>query len=425
MGKNDDAWEKLFAEHEILSHVEHDGFFRISAAQIKKFREPRLMTKFDHKVNLPKIFSSNELSILPVTRGDYLISHFEAWKNFEPTDSPVIQATLPEHLQSLDAKNIFSEAIALNCAFASGIIAHFTGDENLLPTASGRMSSGTFDFKVNDTRKNFTHAVHVSNSQIEIDAAFEGINFLTLIEAKLDLSDDFLIRQLYYPYRTWQNKISKPIKPVFLVYSNGIFYLREYAFTEPKNYNSLVLVRQKKYSVESTKITLSDIQEILRTATPEAEPTVPFPQADKFERVINICELLNEKSLTRDEVTATYAFDARQTNYYTDAARYLGLLKKSKLNKAVAYELSDLGRKIFARGFKDRQLSFCKRILSHKVFTDTLKLYFDRGTMPSTAEIISLMKGANLYNVAGDSTFERRTSTVKGWLNWIVGLIDD
>ena len=56
MSTTDSALEKLFAEYEILSHVEHDGFFRISAAQIKKFREPRLMTKFNHKVNLPKIF---------------------------------------------------------------------------------------------------------------------------------------------------------------------------------------------------------------------------------------------------------------------------------------------------------------------------------------------------------------------------------
>ena len=425
MAKNDDAWEKLFDEHKILSHVEREGFFRISAEQIRKFREPRLMTKFDHKINLPKIFSSNELSILPVTRGDYLISHFEAWKNFEPTDSSVLSASLPEHLQSLDTKNIFSEALALNCAFASGIIADFTGDENIFSTVSGRMSSGTFDFKINDTCKNFPHSVHVSNSQIEIDAAFEGIKFLTLIEAKRDLSDDFLIRQLYYPYRTWQNKISKPIKPIFLVYSNGIFYLREYAFAEPEDYNSLVLVQQKKYSVESTKITLADIQEILHEAKSTAEPPVPFPQADKFERVINICELLNEKILSRNEITAKYSFDVRQTNYYTDAARYLGLLEKSKLNGTVTYKLSDSGKKIFERGYKERQLIFCRKILSHKVFADTLKLYFERGEMPSTAEIISLMKNANLYNVAGDSTFERRTSTIKGWLNWIIGLIDE
>ncbi|MBR1645400.1 MAG: transcriptional regulator [Selenomonadaceae bacterium] len=425
MAKNDDAWEKLFDEHKILSHVEREGFFRISADQIRKFREPRLMTKFDHRINLPKIFSSNELSILPVTRGDYLISHFEAWKNFEPADSAVLPAELPEYLQSLDAKNIFSEALALNCAFASGIIADFTGDENIFSTVSGRMSSGTFDFKVNDTRRNFSHAVHVNNSQIEIDAAFEGIKFLTLIEAKRDLADDFLIRQLYYPYRTWQNKISKPIKPIFLVYSNGIFYLREYAFAEPENYNSLVLVQQKKYSVESTKITLADIQEILRSVKPTTEPPVPFPQADKFERVINICELLNEKSLNRNDVTAKYDFDSRQTNYYTDAARYLGLIEKSVSSHAVTYNLSDLGRKILRQSFRERQLSYCKCILSHKVFADTLKASLERGAMLSTAEIIALMKNSNLYQIGSDETFKRRSSTITSWLNWIIGLIDD
>ena len=126
------------------------------------------------------------------------------------------------------------------------------------------MSSGVFDFKINDTQKNFRRVVNVNNSQIEIDAAFEGKNFLTLMEAKRDLSEDFLIRQLYYPYRAWQNKITKTIKTIFLVYSNGIFYLREYFFEEPGNYNSLRLVRQKRYSVENTRITLGDIQKILR-----------------------------------------------------------------------------------------------------------------------------------------------------------------
>ena len=249
MSTTDAALEKLFAEHEILSHVEHDGFFRISTAQIENCSEPQLMTKFDHKVNLPKIFSSNELSILPVTRDDYLISHFEAWHNFEPTNSPVIQETLPEHLQSLTPDNIVNEKIALNCALASGIIADFTGDENIFPTAARRMSSGTFDFKVNDTRRNFLHSVHVNDLQIEFGTVLEGIKFLSLIEATIGSSDDFLIQRLYYPYRALRNKVGKPIKPIVLVCANGIFCLREYAFTETENYNSLVLVQQKKYAV--------------------------------------------------------------------------------------------------------------------------------------------------------------------------------
>lgn len=431
MTKNDEAWENLFREHEILSHVERYGFFQISAAQIKKFREPRLMTKFDHKVNLPEKFLSNDLSILPITRGDYVIARFDTWHNFEPNESRIVQASLPEHLQSLNSSDIFSEAVALNCAFASGIIADFTGDEKIFPAVSGRMSSGSFNFKINDTRRNIRYGVNVNNAQIEIDAAFEGTNFLTLIEAKRDLAEDFLVRQIYYPYRTWQSKVTKPIKPIFLVYSNGIFYLREYAFDEPDNYNSIRLVRCKKYSVECTKITLDDVKEILFAQDmwfnlfPNAEPNIPFPQADKFERVINICELLDEKILSRNDVTAEYAFDARQTNYYTDAARYLGLVEKFSSNGTVTYALSDLGRKILRCGFRERQLSYCQCILSHEVFAKTFRLFLERWQMPSDATIVRLMKNSALYKIGSDNTFARRASTIKGWLNWIIGLISD
>ena len=424
MTKNDEAWEKLFAEHEILSRVESEGSFRISAAQIKKFREPRLMTKFDHKINLPKIFSSNDLSILPITRGDYLISHFDAWHDLEEIDSSIVQARLPGHLLSLNSQNIFSETVALNCALASGIIADFAGDENIFPTVSGRMSSGLFDFKINDTTKKFSHVVRVNNSQIEIDAAFEGINFLTLIEAKCDLADDFLIRQIYYPYRAWRDSLAKPIKPIFLVYSNGIFYLREYSFAEPDCYSSIRLVKQKKYSVESKRITLDDIQEILRNVHIENEPQVPFPQADKFERVINLCELLDKKDMSKEEVTATYDFDNRQTDYYTNAAIYLGLVEKLPPRRNNAYKLSDFGKKILQQSFRERQLSYCRCILSHKVFADTLKIFLERGAMPSTEKIIALMKNSMLYKIGSDNTFERRASTIKGWLNWLIGLIE-
>ena len=52
MGLNDAAWQSLFEKHNILDAIRREGQFLISANQIKEFREPRLMTKFDHKVNL-------------------------------------------------------------------------------------------------------------------------------------------------------------------------------------------------------------------------------------------------------------------------------------------------------------------------------------------------------------------------------------
>ena len=43
----------------------------------------------------------------------------------------------------------------------------------------------------------------------------------------------------------------------------------------------------------------------------------------------------------------------------------------------------------------------------------------------SLNDIVQIMKKSNLYNVNSDSTYERRSSTIKGWVNWIVGLIND
>lgn len=425
--KNDVAWKKIFEKYDLPAQIERKGIFEISADQIREFREPRLMTKFDHKVNLPKIFSENNLSILPITRGNYLIVHFDAYHKLEPLSKSVVPAELPEYIQTLDVDNIFSESVALNCAFASGIIADFMEDEKILPTMKGLMDTGEFDFEISSIKNNSNYHVQVRNSQIEIDAAYEGIKNVAIIEAKRDISEDFLIRQLYYPYRTWQARLKKNIKPIFLVYSNGIYNLYEYKFENPADYNSLVLVKQKNYSVEDTRINVEDIQKILNEVKFVDEPNIPFTHADKFKRIINLCELLNIKSLSKDEVTSEYDFDARQTDYYTSAARYLGLIDKigKKTSKNVRYELTELGEKILSYNFKKRQLAYCERILSHKVFAETLKRFFSVGTMPPKNEIIDIMKQSNLFQVQSEETFERRSSTIRSWINWIVGLIND
>ena len=423
---NDIAWEQLFNKYDILNQIEAGGFFNISAAQIKEFREPRLMTKFDHTINLPKIFFDNQLAILPVTRGDYIISHFAAYHKFEDHCPAITRVSLPSYLQSLDANNIPSESIALNCAIASGIIAEFLGDEDLLATVSGRMSSGNFSFNISNLRNNTPCNINVNNSQIEIDAAYEGIRGLALIEAKRDLSDDFLIRQLYYPYRAWKTRITKNIRSLFLVYSNGIYHLFEYMFQDPNNYNSLVLMRQNNYSIEDTAISVADIQAILSATNLINEPELPFPQADSFARIINICELLNGQELSQNDITEQYAFDNRQTNYYADAARYLGLVEKHKDNRDTpVYSLSEIGKRVLNFNFKQRQLAYCGFILSHRPFAVTLQSFFDSGMMPTKDEIIQIMKGSNLYNIQSDKTFERRSSTIKGWINWILGLINE
>lgn len=421
--QNDIAWEALFDKFNILARIDSNGQFIISSSQIREYREPRLMAKFDHAINLPFIFAENNLSILPISRGDYVISSFKTYQSFESPDTTITRVSLPPHIQSLDPSVAPSETIAINCALASGMLADFLGEESLYPTVSGRMGSGQFNFGIHNFKNNAIQNVQVNNSQIEIDAAFEGIESLALIEAKCDLSADFLVRQLYYPYRVWQSRISKKVRPVFLVYSNGVYSLYEYEFQDLNMYNSLVLVKHKNYSIEDTIIEMSDLMEVAaRISHFVPEPQISFPQADSFERVINICELLEFQELSRDEITEKYAFDIRQTNYYTDAARYLGLVNKKYDGRKPTYTLSEYGQRLMKLNYKRRQLEFCKCILEHKVFHNIFT-FCNYGSIPDRSTIIQIMKDSNLYKIGSEKTFLRRASTVSGWINWMIGLI--
>lgn len=202
--KNDIAWEKLFDKYNIKEKIDKDGYYKISSAQINEFREARLMTKFDHKSSLPQLFAKEKLAILPVTRGDYIIGQFDVYHNFDRPSRQIHKFSFPSHICSISYGNITSESNAINAAYISGIIADFTEDEKLLPTISGRMSSEDFSFKIRNVINNEWVPICVSNSQIEIDGGYEGLKSFIIIEAKNSISDDFLIRQLYYPYRLWK-----------------------------------------------------------------------------------------------------------------------------------------------------------------------------------------------------------------------------
>lgn len=382
------------------------------------------MTKIDHRSQLPVLFKENNLSILPITRGSYMISQFEAYKDFENIEQEIVKVKFPDFIESINYNNITSEAMAINCAYISGIISDFLDDDSILPAVNGRMSSSSFEFSINNTKLNNSISIQVNNSQIEIDGGFEGYESLALIEAKNSISDDFLIRQLYYPYRLWESKISKKIRTIFMVYSNDIFSFYEYDFVEPNNYNSLELIKQKNYIIDQEDIYLSDITEIVEEVEVIEEPEIPFPQADDFKRIINLCELLLIDEKTKEDIYSNYDFDPRQADYYTNAAMYLGLLNKSKNTKLIKYSLSSKGRRIMCQRYRNRQLGFVRVILEHEVFNKVLKRYLSKYENPSKKEIVDIMKLSNIYNVNSEVTFRRRASTVSSWIDWILSVVN-
>jgi len=319
----------------------------------------------------------------------------------------------------LDFTNLYSESSALLFALNSGIIQDVMGSDKVWFTVNGRMSSGSFDFVINDSvSKNNSHTVSVQNAQVEIDAGYESRDFFCICEAKNVATEELLIRQLYYPYRLWQGKISKKIIPVFFVFSNDVFHLFRYGFEDVEIYNSLKLLEHKAYTFADEDITLDEIIELWKNTKVIVEPLITFPQADSFERVLDLLAVLYEKPLTPNEVTLKYEFESRQTNYYVTACEYLGLLERSQNEERErAYKLSSMAQGLMSLRYKQKHIALIKKILERPVFHKAFEVAINAGDIPDKTTVCQIMRDCALP--INETTIARRSSTVRAWLSWI------
>ena len=427
-----EAWQQLFNDYNIVDKIDAEGKFEIDAKQIKKYREPRLMAKFDCFQNLPNVFKKNKINILPTSRGSYVLGRFKLFQDLGdfPIDSLRINKAYVPSLETIDINNISSEAMAINIMALSSILSDFLGVEPNYQTISGRMGSGVFDFHV-DRYKNTPINIRVENAQIEIDGGFENKESVILLEAKNVFHQDFNVRQLYFPYRTWSNKVNKPIRLLFMVYFNQVYRLLEYEFTDISSYSSIKFVKEKLYSLENTQITNTDLKNVYRDTKIiysddiNFKTVAPFPQADDFNRVINLLEVLNKKDLSVDEITEIMGFTPRQTDYYYNAGLYLGLFNKYSWidrdeNKVISVKLTDLGKGINKLNYKDRQLKLISLILEHRVFNVLFFKALIENRVPSRDEVIKEMVKCNVCSAGSVAT--RRSQTVISWLNWVFSL---
>ncbi|MEE1496517.1 MAG: hypothetical protein UF433_03970 [Clostridium sp.] len=265
--------------------------------------------------------------------------------------------------------------------------------------------------------------IQVNNSQLEIDGGFEGRDSFAILEGKNVVHSNFLVRQLYYPFRLWESRLTKPVRPVFLVCSNQIFRLLEYEFDDPLVYDSIRLVKEQRYSLEDTKITMEDLAGIMRSASVKPEPEgIPFIQADSFEKVISLIEHLGEKPLTMAEIAEIFGFQERQSGYYYNACAYLGLaVRKKGRDGIVRAQLTERGISINRMDYKKRQLAYAGQILEHEIFHELFETAVRMGRLPEKLYIQKRMKELRL---CGDSLIGRRASSVAGWLRWLVRLTE-
>lgn len=422
----DAAWKGVFDKYGIAATVRRQGFADVTADQLREFREPRLLTKMDHSHQLPTVFEEYELNILTRSTNTFRIGPFEVFAKLPEwtvPDTQVVNLSLPDFIETLDLSNITGEPAVINAAHASGLLAHFCGEEVAL-TVSGRMRTPEFTFRVNDT-VNGSSNIQVSKAQIEIDAAFEGREAFTIVEVKNHLSKDFCVRQLYYPFRTWQDRINKPTRNVFLTLANDVYDLHEFEFTDPMDYSSVTLVNHKRYTIGITRPTEDEVvtraRKVLALPPKPAPADTPFPQADDFEKVVDLVDFLAEEPRTVDELALTYDFHARQSDYYYNAAKYLGLAETAKGEDGHEYrQVTPLGRDIVTLPYKEKNLRYADLLLNIQPVAATYFEWVRTGIRPDlrtwvTDHFAASPEGQNLAR----STQERRSQTILSWAGWL------
>lgn len=417
--KNSKAWFELLNENpEILEEVKTNGKAAITADKIRKYREPRLMAKFDSSDKRPKPFQDYDINIIPSSTKEYILGPFKLFQTFPDIDDlPIKSVTLPS-FDTLSFKNITSEATAINALTASGILESFLGTTPLSPTFNGRTRSGNFTFDV-DCFHSSPQSLDVQGAQIEVDGGFENAECVVILEAKNFLSPDFNVRQLYFPFRKYSALTDKPIRLVFCQYSNGIFNLFEYSFSNPGSYSSITAVQQARYTIEPIDITMDEIRSIYENCESHSAPAVPFPQANSLDRLISYLELLgnNGGHLSQAEFKEEAGVVSRQVDYYLNAGRYLGLVS---LRSKDGVGLTPSGKGFYHAPPRERFIKLVTLIFGREIFRKVFSAYFLHGALPSKDEVALELQRANLQ-ISG-STTPRRAETVLAWAQWILHL---
>jgi len=251
---NSKSWKKIFDDYDILKHDFDKSPFTLSAEQIKKAcqrfkktseKEVRILCKQDCREDRPDVFINNNLFLLPIKNGYYDIIKGEGY-----VDIPVIHQEVIVYSSKLDfeldtTKIGNSEMQHLDYAYATSLIRTFTDDSSLVLTIRGRKYTPSFDFFVEK------ELIKVSGVQTEVDAGYEGKEQIVLIEAKNFNASNVIIRQLYYPFRQWQEHTTKRVVTLFFDKVSGVdvYSIWEFEFKEPKNYNSIALVKSGRYRI--------------------------------------------------------------------------------------------------------------------------------------------------------------------------------
>lgn len=146
------------------------------------------------------------------------------------------------------------------------------------------------------------------------------------------------------------------------------------------------------------------------------DKSVPFPQADDFDKIIEILQFHNEEDLNNVKKISSRLGDIsdRQVSYYISAALFLGFVEVKN------------GKRVFSRHALEiknmntymRNAEIISIILLNPVFNKTYvnSVLFGKQELDAVVDILK-----QYYPEYSDAILKRRSQTVISWINWVIG----
>ncbi len=418
MMERDAAWKRLCDALPVADTLEREGLFALSAEDLKRHggREPRLMAKIDTLAERPAALAEFGAALFPIRNGRYALfpdPEQKSFFRFPPEPAPARAFSARADLARFDTfprDQEASESRSLDAAYLAGLIAAFCGEDPVCLTLRGRMFSGAFSFRTPVRGL----PIDVSRVQMELDAGYEGEEGIYLFEAKRGRRDDFHIRQLWYPYLHWVSRTRKRVVPIFFTYSNGQYELSEFAFGP--GFGEAELVRRKAYCLEEP-LAEADFKSLFARVAVGPEPERAFPQANDLDKVVDLADLAAEAPRTKAEIAEAFGFDERQGDYYGNAGCYLGLLRRTDEGFAIAPAGESFHR---LRSRPARTIALLEAMLAVPSLREALRLLAERRFRAEKIAAGELAEVVREATGLGASTPERRASTVRAWLGWVM-----
>lgn len=402
-------WKTLFKNKGIdIFHIDTYLPIRVTSKEINdtkdilgaKAKDARFLAKIDTRGDLPSIFKEHGLFLLPIKNGEFLILKGEGFCDIQDLDPTVLDFEAKLKFELLSSQIGNSEMQHLDYTFNAGLLHQHYKADVLHQTIRGRKFTPAFSFQFN------SNSINVEGVQIEVDGGYEGEEILTLIEAKNIKTDNFVIRQLYYPFRAWKHNIpNKDIKLSFFTHNNGIYTLHDFFFSDPNNYNSIEQLKTAHYRIVSSR----KISSFKLPLNPSGKNIIP--QADDLHKVIGLVEYVSKGITTSQSMADALGFDKRQSSYYREAAEALGFIYIANNE----YHLTEAGKALISKKDKDRNNFLAEQIMNIPIFFKVFSNLIEGQTKITKLQLAETIENISHLN---STTANRRSSTILSWLKW-------